>query len=115
MKGNHATMRNDTIVRFRKKDSVVHPLPQFLRKGARRLISMAAKAQTGMGGSASSPASGYATICRRTETDHASAPKSIMAAPRPMTPFLTSNAADLDSDASGFPAAGHEHVFHRIH
>lgn len=34
-------MRNDTVVRFRKKDEVVDGLTQLLREGAQRLISQA--------------------------------------------------------------------------
>ena len=34
-------MRNDTVVRFRKKDEIVDPLTQLLREGAQRLISQA--------------------------------------------------------------------------
>ena len=33
-KRSHATMRDDTVVRFRKKDEVVDPLTQLLREGA---------------------------------------------------------------------------------
>ena len=34
-------MRQDTVVRFRKKDEVVDPLTQLLRHGARELIGQA--------------------------------------------------------------------------
>ena len=42
---SHATMRNDTVVRFRKKDEVVDPLTQLLREGAQQLISQAVSAK----------------------------------------------------------------------
>lgn len=32
--GSHATPRQDTVVRFRKKDEVVDPLTELLRRGA---------------------------------------------------------------------------------
>ena len=38
-------MRNDTVVRFRKKDEVVDPLSELLRDGAQRLISQAVSAE----------------------------------------------------------------------
>lgn len=38
-------MRNDTVVRFRKKDEVVDPLTQLLREGAQRLIGQAVSAE----------------------------------------------------------------------
>jgi hypothetical protein len=34
-------MRNDTVVRFRKKDEVVDPLVELLRNGAHELIGRA--------------------------------------------------------------------------
>ncbi len=34
-------MRNDTVVRFRKKDEVLDPLTELLREGAQQLISQA--------------------------------------------------------------------------
>ncbi len=34
-----ATMSQDTVVRFRKKDEVVDPLTEFLREGTQQLIS----------------------------------------------------------------------------
>ena len=38
-------MRNDTVVRFRKKDEVFDPLTQLLREGAQRLIHQAVSAE----------------------------------------------------------------------
>jgi hypothetical protein len=34
-------MRNDTVVRFRKKDEVLDPLTELLREGAQQLITQA--------------------------------------------------------------------------
>jgi len=42
---SHATMSQDTVVRFRKKDEVVDPLTQLLREGAQQLISQAVSAE----------------------------------------------------------------------
>ncbi|MGH8528468.1 MAG: IS256 family transposase [Nevskiales bacterium] len=41
-------MRNDTVVRFRKKDEVVDPLTQLLRTGARDLIRVAVSEELGV-------------------------------------------------------------------
>src|SRR5712691_8001505 len=38
---SHATMSKDTVVRFRKKDEVIDPLAELLRRGARELIGQA--------------------------------------------------------------------------
>ena len=34
-------MRQDTVARFRKKDEVIDPLAELLRRGARELIGQA--------------------------------------------------------------------------
>ena len=41
-------MRNDTVVRFRKKDEIVDPLTQLLRAGARDLIQAAVSEELGV-------------------------------------------------------------------
>lgn len=41
-------MRNDTVVRFRKKDEVVDPLTELLREGAQRLIRQAVSVELGL-------------------------------------------------------------------
>jgi len=42
---SHATMSQDTVVRFRKKDEVVDPLTELLRVGAQQLISQTVGAE----------------------------------------------------------------------